>query len=176
MTAARAEHVDFGPAQTAAGGGNSRVLQRTLNTPRKRALLEVLEGADRFLSAAEIHDLLCAYLAPQGLRVGIATVYSQLRRLAQSSAVDTLHGDDGQTRYWLPRRDTHHHYLVCRSCGRALEIVADQVEEWADSLGPIVGFREITHTFELFGLCDRCADSDTRAKVPSQPRISEDAG
>ena len=83
--------------------------------------------------------------------MGITTVYNQLRRLADTGAVDTLHGDDGETRYWLPRRDAHHHYLVCRSCGRALEIVADPVEEWADAVGATVGFREVTHTFELFG-------------------------
>ena len=138
--------------------GNGRPLVRTRNTPRKRALLEVLEAADGFLSAAELHDRLRALLAPQGLRVGITTVYHQLRALAGSGAVDTLRGDDGETRYWLPRRPSHHHYLVRRACGRALEIVADPVEEWADELGVTLGFRDLTHTFELFGLCDRCTD------------------
>ena len=116
-----------------------------------------------FSSASELHDRLCAYLAPRGLRVGIATVYSQLRRLAQCGAVDTLHGDDGETRYWLPRGEAHHHYLVCRSCGRALEIVAGPVEEWAEAVGATVGFREVTHTLELFGLCDRCAEGHSRS-------------
>jgi Fe2+ or Zn2+ uptake regulation protein len=47
-----------------------------LNTPCKRALLEVLEGADGFLSAAELHGRLSADSAPQGLRAGITTVYN----------------------------------------------------------------------------------------------------
>jgi len=161
LTAARSGHADFGPSQTARGRANGRRLQRTRNTPRKRALLEVLVGADGFLSAAELHSRLRTHLAPQGLRVGITTVYNQLRRLAESGAVDTLHGDDGETRYWLPRRDAHHHYLVCRSCGRALEIVADPVEEWAEAVGAMVGFREVTHTLELSGLCDRCTGADS---------------
>ncbi len=96
--------------------------------------------------------------------MGIATVYSQLRRLAQCSAVDTLHGDDGETRYWLPRGDAHHHYFVCRSCARAVEIGADPVEEWADVLGASYGFRDVTYTFELTGLCDRRADPDSRTR------------
>jgi Fur family transcriptional regulator, ferric uptake regulator len=141
-------------------GGDARVLKRTLNTPRKRALLGVLEGADGFRGAAELHRRLCAHLAPQGLRVGIATVYNQLRRLAESGAVDALLGDEGETRYWLARRDSRHHYLVCRSCGRTLEIVADPVEEWAEALGATFGFRDVSHTFELFGLCERCANPD----------------
>jgi Fur family transcriptional regulator, ferric uptake regulator len=158
ITAANTEDAGFGPARLARSRDSGDGPQRTLNTPRKRALLEVLEGADRFLSTAELHGRLCAHLAPQGLRMGIATVYSQLRRLAQSGAVDTLRSDEGETLYWLPRRDEHHHYLVCRSCGRAVEVEADPVEEWADALGATVGFREVTHTFELFGLCHRCAD------------------
>ena len=161
VTAGRTEHAEFGPSPTARGRANGRRPQGTRNTPRKRALLEVLEGADGFLSAAELHGRLRAQLAAQGLRVGITTVYNQLRRLAATGAVDTLHGDDGETRYWLPRRDAHHHYLVCRSCARALEIVADPVEEWAEAVGATVGFREVTHTFELFGLCDRCTGPDS---------------
>ena len=97
MTATRSQRTDSSPAQTAPGGGVGDESPRTLNTPRKRALLEVLEGADGFLRAAELHGRLCADLAPQGLRVGITTVYNQLRTLAQSGAVDTLHGDDGET-------------------------------------------------------------------------------
>jgi Fur family ferric uptake transcriptional regulator len=173
MAAARSERGDFGPAQAA--HGNSRVLQRTRETPRKRALLEVLESADGFLSAADLHGRLRVHLATQGLRVGITTVYNQLRRLAESGAVDTLHGDDGETLYWLPRRDAHHHYLVCRSCGRALEIVADPVEEWAQALGATVGFRDVTHTFELFGLCERCADPDSRTDRQADHRGSPHA-
>ena len=164
MTSTRAESVDFGPLQLERGRTRRRVLERTRNTPRKRALLEVLEVADGFLSAAELHRRVCSYLVPQGLRVGIATVYSQLRSLAQSGAVDTLHGDDGETRYWLPRGDAHHHYLVCRSCGRALEIVAGPVEEWDEAVGATVGFREVTYTLELFGLCDRCAERHARSE------------
>jgi Fur family transcriptional regulator, ferric uptake regulator len=142
------------------GQRRGRALVRSRNTPRKRALLEVLEAADGFLSAAELHDRLRVHLAPLGLRVGITTVYQQLRVLAGTGALDTLRGDDGETRYWLPRRRSHHHYLVCRACGKALEIVAEPVEDWADNLGATLGFRDLTHTFELFGVCDRCADRD----------------
>lgn len=162
MTAARTEHADLSPSLADRGHTNGRRPQRRRNTPRKRALLEVLGAADGFLNAKELHGRLRAHLAPQGLRVGIATVYMQLRGLAEAGTVDTLHGDDGETRYWLPRRDAHHHYLVCRSCSRALEIVADPLEEWA-ALGATVGFRDVTHSLELFGLCDRCSGADATA-------------
>lgn len=152
---AHPEHGDFEVDRT----DHRPLSRRTRDTPRKRALLEVLEGADQFLSAAELHERLCAHLAPQGLRVGIATVYNQVRSMTEAGKLDTLYGEDGETRYWLPRREAHHHYLICRSCGRALEIDADPVEEWVASLGASVGFTEVTHTLECSGLCERCADS-----------------
>jgi hypothetical protein len=58
---------------------------------------------------------------------------------------------------------------VCQSCGKAVEIVADPVEEWANALGVTFGFREVTHTFELFGLCDRCADPDSGRDIQGYP-------
>jgi Fur family transcriptional regulator, ferric uptake regulator len=161
-----------GPERAEAGAtrnGHGGLPRRTRNTPRKRALLEVLETAEKFLSAAELHDCLCAYLAPQGLRVGIATVYNQLRGMTDSGKLDTLYGEDGEARYWLPRRDTHHHYLVCRSCRRALEIESLPVEEWAASLGATVGFSDVTHNLEFFGLCDRCADHNPRKGPQGSP-------
>lgn len=157
------EHTDSGangPTEMSHGASP----RRTRNTPRKRAMLEVLEAAERFLSAAELHDRLSAHLAPQGLRIGLATVYNQLRTMSDSGKLDTLYGDDGEARYWLPRHDAHHHYLVCRSCGGALEVEADPVEEWAARLEATVGFRDVTHNFELFGLCDRCTEDGPRRR------------
>jgi Fur family transcriptional regulator, ferric uptake regulator len=159
MTVAGSGRADPPPSWSGLASTSARrAAPRTRDTPRKRALLEVLADAEGFLSAAQLHDRIRAQLAPRGLRVGITTVYNQLRRLSDTGAVDTVHGDDGEIRYWLPRQAAHHHYLVCRSCGRAVEIVAEPVEEWADTVGAEAGFGEVTHNFELSGLCGRCRD------------------
>jgi Fe2+ or Zn2+ uptake regulation protein len=86
------------------------VLPPTRKTPRKRALLEILDGAVGFLSAAELHRRLRAHLAPQGLKVGIAYVYNHLRSLALFGAADTLRGDVAvcfapEDRAYLERRE-----------------------------------------------------------------------
>jgi Fur family transcriptional regulator, ferric uptake regulator len=164
MTVARSRRPDLDTGAVTVGHGHGRHAAKTRDTPRKRALLEVMENADGFLSAAELHERIRAHLAPRGLRVGITTVYNQLRRLADTSVVDTLHGDDGETRYWLPRQARHHHYLVCRSCGLAVEVVAEPVESWADAFGVTAGFRDVSHTFELYGLCERCGDPVSQAR------------
>jgi Fur family transcriptional regulator, ferric uptake regulator len=172
MTSTRSEHGSVDRSGTGRTHGDARKSSaRTRETPRKRALLAVLGAADGFLSVPELHRQLRAELESQGIRIGIATVYSQLRRLVEAGAVDVLLGDDGESRYWLPRREAHHHYLLCRSCGRAVEIVAAPVEEWADRLATELGFDDVTHSFEMYGMCPSCTSSAEQFESGSDSRM-----
>ena len=55
--------------------------------------------------------------------------------------------------------NTHHHHLMCRSCGHAVEIGGPAVEQWAQTVAEENGFREINHSLEIFGTCSACAAS-----------------
>ena len=121
-------------------------------TRQRAAVQTALEGRDDFMSAQQLHDL----LRQQGESVGLTTVYRSLQALADAGVVDSLVTDDGETVY---RRCSpeHHHHLVCRSCGRTVEIAGPAVETWADAVAREHGFTDISHTLELFGLCADCA-------------------
>ena len=121
-------------------------------TPQRRAVVTCLDGADDFRSAQEIH----AALRAGGERVGLATVYRTLQALAETGEVDVLRGEDGEARY---RRCSaaHHHHLVCRRCGRTVEVEGPAVERWADAVARDHGFSDVSHTLELFGTCRSCA-------------------
>src|ERR1700712_4098436 len=82
-------------------------------TRQRRAVVAVLGDFDDFRSAQEIHGL----LRRSDEKVGLTTVYRALQSLAESGEVDTLRTEDGEALY---RRcsTTHHHHLVCGSCGR----------------------------------------------------------
>jgi Fur family ferric uptake transcriptional regulator len=105
-----------------------------------------------FRSAQEIH----AALRERGERVGLATVYRSLALLVEAGDVDALTREDGEAVYLLCSRQ-HHHHLVCRSCGRAVEIAGPAVERWAAELAERHGYTDISHTLEVFGLCPRCS-------------------
>jgi Fur family ferric uptake transcriptional regulator len=121
-------------------------------TRQRTAVKAALEGRNDFMSAQQLHDL----LRHQGDSVGLTTVYRSLQALADAGEVDLLVTDDGETVY---RRCSpeHHHHLVCRSCGRTVEIAGPAVETWADAIAREHGFTQISHTLELFGLCSRCS-------------------
>jgi Fur family transcriptional regulator, ferric uptake regulator len=95
-------------------------------------------------------------LRRRGERVGLATVYRCLQTLADTDKVDVLRTAGGETAY---RRCSqgHHHHLVCRSCGRAVEVDGPGVERWADQTAAAHGFTDISHTLEIFGTCATCS-------------------
>ena len=123
----------------------------TRQTRQRTAVKAALDGREDFMSAQQLHDL----LRHQGESVGLTTVYRSLQGLAEAGEVDLLVTDDGETVY---RRCSpeHHHHLVCRSCGRTVEITGPAVETWADAVAREHGFSDISHTLEVFGLCADC--------------------
>jgi len=111
-----------------------------------------LQSFDDFRSAQDIHDL----LKQNSENVGLSTVYRTLQALAEGGDIDMLRTEDGEAIY---RRcsATHHHHLVCRSCGRTVEVEGPTVERWSDSIASEHGFTEVSHTLEIFGTCPDCA-------------------
>jgi Fur family ferric uptake transcriptional regulator len=104
-----------------------------------------------FRSAQEIHELIAA----RGPGVGLATVYRTLQLLADQGEVDVLRSEDGEAIY---RRcsETHHHHLVCRSCGATVEVEGPAVERWTTAIADDHGYTEVSHALEIFGTCPDC--------------------
>jgi Fur family transcriptional regulator, ferric uptake regulator len=123
------------------------------STRQKRALAAILDGSDGFRSAQELH----AELQAQGENIALTTVYNQVRALADAGELDALRSDDGETRYRRCASGQHHHHLVCRHCGSAIEVEGPEVERWAANTGKEHGFIDITHTVEILGACPDCA-------------------
>ena len=125
-------------------------------TRQRKAVVEALESFADFRSAQEIHEL----LGNRGETVGLATVYRTLQRLAEAGDVDLLRTEDGEAIY---RRcsDTHHHHLVCRSCGATVEVEGPAVERWTRAIAAEHGYDDVSHTLEIFGTCRDCSSAAT---------------
>jgi Fur family transcriptional regulator, ferric uptake regulator len=122
-------------------------------TRQQAAVADALGSADDFTSAQDLH----ARLRTEGHKVGLGTVYRALQTLADQGDVDVLRTDDGESVYRRCSTGAHHHHLVCRSCGRTVEVEGPTVERWADAVSAQHGFRDVTHTLEIFGTCSDCA-------------------
>ena len=121
-------------------------------TRQRRAVQDALKSFDDFRSAQEIHEL----LGDRGEEVGLATVYRTLQLLAELGEVDVLRTEEGEA-IWRRCSDTHHHHLVCRSCGATVEVEGPAVERWTSAIASEHGFADISHNLEIFGTCPRCS-------------------
>jgi len=122
-------------------------------TKQRAAVAEALESQGEFRSAQEIYDI----VRKRGDSIGLTTVYRSLQAMADDGQVDVIVRGDGESVY-RQCSPSHHHHLVCRSCRSTVEIDAPDVERWATDVAAQHGFRDVTHTVEVFGLCSRCAD------------------
>ncbi|MEU8004074.1 transcriptional repressor [Catellatospora sp. NPDC049111] len=122
------------------------------NTRQRSAVATLLSEVEGFHSAQELH----AMLRDRGERVGLTTVYRTLQALADGGDIDVMRPPGGEQ---LFRRcsNGHHHHLVCRTCGRTVEVAGPAVESWADRVAAQHGFVDVSHTLEIFGTCQGCA-------------------
>ena len=121
-------------------------------TRQRAAVVGLLADIDDFRSAQELYD----ELRKRGDEIGLTTVYRTLQSLSEAGEIDVLRTSSGEALY---RRCSahHHHHLVCRRCGRTVEVEGLAVERWAEKMAASNGFSDISHTVEILGTCATCA-------------------
>lgn len=144
---------EVGDGQPAPAEAPAKGRQR--NTRQAQAIEGALADADGFRTAQELFTV----IRGDGMRIGLTTVYRHLSLLADTHRADVVLNAEGEAQYRLcgphsaDGEDAHHHHLVCRECGRSVEVSGPEVEAWADRVAATAGYTQITHTVELFGLC-----------------------
>ena len=120
-------------------------------TRQRTAIADVLAGQRDFRTAQQIHDELRAH----GISTGLTTVYRTVQMMADSGELDVIRTDGGESAYRRCSRE-HHHHLVCRQCGRTIEVWGPTVEDWARQVASEHGFTDVQHDLEIFGVCADC--------------------
>ncbi|KTF04833.1 Fur family transcriptional regulator [Trueperella bernardiae] len=124
-------------------------------TRQRNAIATLLEETEEFLPAQRIHEL----LLERGEKVGLATVYRNLQALAEQGSVDVLRQEGTDVQLFRHCKDDgHHHHLLCRSCGRTVELFIPQLEDLTKGVAKEHGFTDISHDIEIYGLCANCAE------------------
>ena len=125
----------------------------TQRPTRQRAeIVALMDGLEEFRSAQQLHELLRSH----GSTISLATVYRAVQLLSETGEVDVLRTGDGEAVYRRCGQRNHHHHLVCRGCGRAVEIDGPGAESWAARVASAHDFTDVEHTIELIGTCAEC--------------------
>lgn len=118
-------------------------------TQQRDAIRQALVDAGRPLSVNEV----LASAQGEVARLGIATVYRNLKALQSEGHVVRV-DLPGQAPRWEASCQSHHHHFLCRTCGRLYEV--DGCPEGIESLLP-QGYTLERHDILLRGLCDHCS-------------------
>ncbi len=125
------------------------------NTRQRALISQLMSGSDEFLTAQQIH----AQLRDAGESIGLATVYRTLQVMHQTKQLDSIYNPDGEIAY-RSCSEGHHHHLICRECGKAVEVEVDAFEQWAHEVAAQHGFSHPEHSVEIFGICSTCAEEN----------------
>ncbi|MEI6155750.1 MAG: Fur family transcriptional regulator [bacterium] len=127
-----------------------------LTGPRRELAALITRRQGHFTAA----DLL-ADAARRNLGIGRATVFRLLELLADRNLVERVDLPDGRHAY-VPCEPSHHHHLVCISCGAISEVDDCGIDAVAMEAARRSGFEIQSHRLELFGRCPKCQRTESR--------------
>ncbi len=119
----------------------------------RNAIIDLLAEQSCALSALEIED----HLRAGERQVARASVYRILELLQDRGLVARLELGDATARYELvDPGGSHHHHLLCDSCGRLEPFDDGDLERSIDRLSRRLGFHARDHEVVLRGDCSAC--------------------
>lgn len=122
-------------------------------TPKRLAILEMLDGASAYASPEE----LWRRLRDKFERLGLPTVYRNLEELAASGVISKVIHPNRQLYYYFCRNPEHHHHFVCLSCRKVEDIPSCGIEALEREVSQRMGGKVLSHILQLNGLCAVCS-------------------
>lgn len=99
--------------------------------------------ANDLMADATTHDV----------RVGRATVFRTLDLLSARGQLERIDLPNGEHAYVACAPREHHHHVVCRVCGKSVEVAESGLQSVVGEIARRSGYRIDSHRLELFGLC-----------------------
>lgn len=119
-----------------------------ITEPRK-ALLNLLIDSQNPLSAEDAHQKLGSE------DYDLVTVYRNLETFEKAGIANRIPTESGKSLYELNEERHHYHHIICRKCHRADKLDICEIEK-LETLASDLGFTEVTHVLELYGVCEDC--------------------
>jgi len=120
-------------------------------TPQRMLVIEALHNANRHISAEELYKQLHSRYP----YANISTVYRTLELLKELNLVTEADLGEGRVRYHVAEKG-HHHHLVCRSCGKIIDLEEPALCPLEDTLLQKYGFDADLRHLAISGKCSEC--------------------
>lgn len=124
-------------------------------TPQRMLVTEALHDAESHISAEEIYEQLHARYPYSN----ISTVYRTLELLKELKLVTEADFGEGRVRYHVAEKG-HHHHLVCRRCGKIVDLDESVLSPLKDTLLRNYGFEADLRHLAIPGECSDCGKKE----------------
>jgi len=121
-------------------------------TPQRMLVIEALHDADQHISAEEIYE----HLHSRYPYANISTVYRTLELMKKLDLVTETDFGEGRVRYHVAEKG-HHHHLVCRSCGKIIDLEESVLHPLKETLLQEYGFDGDLRHLAISGECRSCS-------------------
>ena len=123
-------------------------------TPQRQVILDILYMTNGHLSPVDIFTK--ARLSIPGITE--ATVYRTLDFLSQNEMIHVSQNSKGHLVYEIAGVD--HHHIICRACGKSMEIDHSLLKDLYQQLEEISGYKLTASHIPFFGLCKSCQEKN----------------
>jgi Fe2+ or Zn2+ uptake regulation protein len=122
-------------------------------TNQRRLLLKLLRNAGQHIDAKELYRRASA----KDESISPATVYRTLNLFKELGLIDEMRLGNIRC-YYEVKQSPEHQHLVCKGCGKVLEIQTSHFQRLIKSVRQEHGFRVTKAELYLEGYCPECED------------------
>ena len=134
---------------------NTNQMQGHFLTTQRRLLLELMRDAEGHIDAKELYQRARA----KDESIGWATVYRSLNLFKELGLVDEMRL--GKMRcFYEVKQSSEHQHLVCKGCGKVMEIQNPYFNKLVGAVRREHGFRVTKAELYLEGYCPECEDKE----------------
>ena len=120
-------------------------------TPQRLMIVSAIESSENHISAEDIYSQVVAKYP----NVNVSTVYRTLELLEQLGLVTKTEMGVGRIMYH-PLEKGHHHHLVCRECGKVIDLDESTLTPLKETLLRDYQFIADLRHLGILGLCANC--------------------
>lgn len=125
-----------------------------LTSQRQDIIRLLINDENKHLSASDIYNL----LQDKDSSMGLATVYRTLDLLTKMGIVVKRDFNDEISRYELVTNRISHHHLICKNCGKVIEIPDLLPENITRKILQKKGFKCVDYSIKFYGYCQECRE------------------
>lgn len=122
-------------------------------TKQREIIFETIIDSDDHLNAEQVYNEICK--KHPDVNIGIATVYRALVFLEEVNLISSISLDKDGKKFETNFKN-HHDHLICVRCNKIVEFHDDEIEQRQEIIAVTKGFKLVSHTMNLYGVCKEC--------------------